>query len=176
MVDIETLGLVADAVILSIGAVRFDLDSDEIKDEAFYASVSIGSNLYVGRKIDVNTLTWWFKQPPEAQLVFHEPKQELETALVSLQEWFGDATFIWSNGADFDIPILTHAFGQFDLVVPWKFWNARCVRTYKNLPGAKNIKVSNTGKHNALHDAIAQAKLVQAIQRTLNTTHSMVKT
>ena len=39
MIDLETLGTVADAAIMSIGAVRFDLDSDKIDDTGFYASI-----------------------------------------------------------------------------------------------------------------------------------------
>ena len=45
MVDLETLATSADAVILSIGAVRFDLETGEIDDAGFYASISVESNL-----------------------------------------------------------------------------------------------------------------------------------
>ena len=37
MLDLETLGTTASAVILSIGAVRFDLTSEKIDDKGFYA-------------------------------------------------------------------------------------------------------------------------------------------
>jgi DNA polymerase III epsilon subunit-like protein len=175
MLDKETLGTRADAVIMSIGAVRFDLDSDAIDDDGFYASVSIDSNLAAGRKIDEATLLWWLKQPAEAQAVFHEPKQMLEAALCGFSDWFGDAKFIWSNGASFDIPMMNYAMRSFGIEPPWEFYNERCVRTYKNLPGFKDVKVANPLKHNALHDAIAQAKLVQAIQKKLTAAHPMVK-
>ena len=176
MIDLETLGTKADAVILSIGAVRFDLDSDGIDDTGFYASISIDSNTEAGRKINEDTLLWWMKQSTEAQAVFHEPKGSLETALEDLALWFGKAKFIWSNGADFDIPILAHAFSHFGWDTPWEFYNARCVRTYKNSPGARGIKIPNAVKHNAFHDALAQVQLVQAIQKNLNGKHPMVKT
>lgn len=39
MIDLETLGTSADAVILSVGAVKFDLESDKIDDEGFYLSL-----------------------------------------------------------------------------------------------------------------------------------------
>ena len=176
MLDKETLDTCATGVILSIGAVKFDLDSDRIDDAAFYASVSVDSNMLVGRTISEDTLIWWLKQSDEAQAVFHEPKQTLETALNGFCDWFGDATYIWSNGADFDIPMLANALRMFGMEPPWAFYNARCVRTYKNIPGMKNIKIENTLKHNALSDAVAQAKLVQAIQAKLKTIpHPMVK-
>jgi DNA polymerase III epsilon subunit-like protein len=175
MLDKETLGTSADAVIMSIGAVRFDLDGDTIDDDGFYASVSLESNIAAGRKLDESTLMWWLKQSTEAQAVFYEQKQSLESALHGFVDWFGDAKFIWSNGASFDIPMMTHALRSFHMRPPWEFYNERCVRTYKNLPGFKDVKVANALKHNALHDAVAQAQLVQAIQKKLTATHSMVK-
>lgn len=170
MLDLETLGTTADAVIMSIGAVRFDLDGDSLDDEAFYASVSIDSNLEQGRRVDENTLIWWLGQPA-AQTVFHEPKQSLEAALDALTAWFGedaDQLHTWSNGADFDLPMLAHAYRSFGWDAPWKFWNNRCFRTFKNLPGAhKTPRIEQGMKHNALDDAIYQARKAQAIQRLL---------
>ena len=167
MVDLETLGTAADACIISIGAVRFNIDTKEIDDDGFYASISIDSN--GDRRIQESTLVWWLGQGVNAQKVFHEPKRDLDLVLQELAAWIDDPEVImWSNGADFDLPMLTHAYISFGMEVPWHFWNSRCVRTYKNLPGAKNIKVPYDGtKHNALFDAIHQAKQVQAIHAGL---------
>lgn len=170
MLDLETLATTADAVILSIGAVRFDLDSDYIDDAGFYSSVSIDSNLEYGRRIDESTLVWWLKQEAAAQAVFHEPKVHLSAALNALTDWMypSDRLEVWSNGADFDIPMLAHAFRQAGADVPWNFWNTNCLRTYKKLPAAKAVPRPEAAvKHNALHDAIAQAKLAQAIRRAM---------
>lgn len=171
MIDLETLGTTASAVIMSIGAVRFDLESDEIDTEGFYRSISIESNLDLGRRVQEDTLLWWLKQPAAALQVFHEEKVELSSALEELSDWIGsDDKFMWSNGADFDLPMLAHAFSQVSIETPWKFWNSRCFRTYKNLPGAKNIRVPELGvKHNALSDAYQQAQTVQAIHKALFT-------
>lgn len=169
MIDLETLGTTADSVILSIGAVKFDLATGVIDDFGFYRSVSIESNLDYKRRISESTMLWWFKQPAAAQEVFHEPKEALGTALVELSDWIGSEQFlIWSNGADFDIPMLSHAYTQMQVEIPWKFFNSRCYRTYKNLPGAKDIRVPPTGiKHNALSDALQQAQTLIAIQKAI---------
>lgn len=169
MVDCETLGTIASAVILSIGAVRFDLDTGEIDDNGFYSSVSIESNLDLGRRVQEDTLLWWLKQDIAAQRVFHEEKVDLATSLTEFSDWIGDDNhFMWSNGADFDLPMLAHAFNQVGVETPWKFFNSRCFRTYKNLPGAKNIRVEGIGvKHNALSDAYQQAQTVCAIHKAL---------
>jgi DNA polymerase III epsilon subunit-like protein len=169
MLDCETLGTTASAVILSIGAVKFDLVSDRIDDNGFYASVNIESNLDYGRRIQEDTLLWWLKQPAAAQQVFHEAKMPLNEALADLSDWIGSDDYtVWSNGADFDLPMLAHAYSQIGIEVPWKFWNSRCFRTYKNLPGAKDIRLPATGvKHNALSDAYQQAQTLQAIHSAL---------
>lgn len=165
MLDVETLGTSADACILSIGAVKFDLESTALDDAGFYASISIESNLNAGRRIQESTLLWWLNQDKAAQAVFHEAKQTLHGALTDLADWLGDQEhFMWSNGADFDLPMVAHAYITNGLDVPWTFWRSRCFRTYKNLPGAKDVGIAFPGvKHNALADAVYQAKMVQAI-------------
>ncbi len=169
MIDTETLGTYADSIILSIGAVKFDLDSDQLDPKAFYASVSIDSNIALGRTPTESTINWWMQQSKDAQAVFAEPKQTLEEALRSLTDWLGhNKRCVWSNGADFDLPMLAHAYKSIGLETPWEFWNSRCVRTYKSLPQARNVpKSANALAHNALQDAVAQAKHVQAIQAAL---------
>lgn len=169
MVDCETLGTTADAVILSIGAVKFDLETGVISDEGFYASVSVESNLAYGRRIEESTLLWWLKQDTAAQQVFFEPKETLESALQMLTDYIGGQDYrMWSNGADFDLPMLAHAYSKCGLELPWKYFNNRCYRTYKNLPQAKDLKADHAGiKHNALADALAQAKHVCTIHRRL---------
>lgn len=170
MIDLETLGTTADAAIISIGAVRFDLNSDKIDDAAFYSSVSIESNILFKRSISENTLLWWMQQSKEAQAVFHETKVPLSTALIELSDWIGrDRMSMWSNGADFDLPMLAHAYRTYlGEDPPWKFFDNRCFRTYKNLPGAKDIKTERPGiRHNALADAYHQAKTLQLIHKKL---------
>lgn len=163
MIDCETLGTTADAVILSIGAVKFDLETGTMDDAGYYASISIDSNFELGRRASESTITWWLGQSSEAQAVFHEPKQTLDDALRGLIDWLDhDKRRVWSNGASFDIPMLEHAFTQLGLTIPWQFWNSRCVRTYKSLPAAGSVP-GYTNDHNALRDAVNQAKFVQAV-------------
>lgn len=170
MIDLETLGTRADAVILSIGAVKFDPGSERIDADAFYASISIDSNTDAGRHISESTLLWWFQQSAEARKVFAEPKVVLGAALDDLATWIDHPDYqVWSNGADFDIPMLAHAYSTHGLNVPWKFYNTNCYRTFKKLPFAKNaVKVVNPTKHNALADAINQAQQLQEFYKTMN--------
>ena len=180
-VDLETLATTADAAFISIGAVKFNLINDEVDSTGFYASVSLQSNLDYHRVVSEDTLKWWLGQSNDAQKVFHEPKQGIDDALESFTDWFWDHSKdpavqgnltkerrVWCNGANFDEPILAHALTQCRLDIPWKFWNVRCVRTYKNLPGAKNLVIPRVGTHhNALGDALTQARLVRLVHKTL---------
>lgn len=172
MVDLETLGTTADSVILSIGAVKFDLESGQIDDAGFYSSISIESNQAWKRRISEDTLLWWFRQEAAARQVFFEPKDVLEEALVNFSDWIGNKqAYMWSNGADFDLPMLAHAYSNCGIELPWEYWNNRCFRTYKNLPGAKAVKSPAAGvKHNAMSDAYNQAVQVCAIHAALFST------
>lgn len=177
--DLETLGTVADSVIASIGAVKFDLVTGEIHDSGFYTVVSLESNLEWKRRIQPDTLRWWMQQSDEARKAafpaIPRNTKSLGDMLESLTTWLhptpGRAAQdykVWANGADFDTPMLAHAFMEAGMPAPWKYWNSRCVRTYKTLPQAAKVKVERIGTHhNALDDAIHQARLVCAIHKEL---------
>jgi hypothetical protein len=169
MLDLETLSTRADGVILSIGAVKFDPHSNNVGEDAFYASISVDSNTSAGRHISESTLLWWLQQSPDAQRVFTEPKMPLAVALDEFAAWFDHPNYeVWSNGADFDIPMMNHAFMTHGLDSPWKFYNSRCFRTMKSMSFAKAaVKVENKLKHNALTDALTQAQQLQEYYKTL---------
>lgn len=161
MVDLETLAVTADAVVVSIGAVKFT--HKKIEDSAFYTPVSVNSNLNLGRRVDENTLSWWMSQPETARKVFSQPAVTVEEALSQFAHWLGDdPVFMWANGADFDLAILQHAYAQLGLEVPWKFWNNRCFRTVKSFSKVRAPAAPSVA-HNALDDAIAQARHLQLI-------------
>lgn len=60
MVDLETLGTKPGSVILSIGAVTFDLDGSGRDGRTFYQRVNIQSCLDAGMTVDGDTVEWWF--------------------------------------------------------------------------------------------------------------------
>lgn len=174
MIALETLGTTADSVILSIGAVRFDSRGDSVDEtgpNTFYRSASISSNQALGRRIDESTLVWWMGQSKEAQAVFSGPNLHLSFAILDLIEWVGPAgdntsTLVWSNGADFDIPMVAHAARSLNLTLPWKFWNNRCMRTLASMPFADAVERPRPAvAHNALADAVAQARYVQLLMK-----------
>ncbi len=164
MLDLETLDTSASAVILSIGACRFN--RDEIDNEGFYRAITLQSNMDEHRTISPSTLLWWMDQSAKAKEVLNDPKAiPLGQALDEFREWVGprwrDAR-VWANSPDFDCAILKHAYGQQE--PPWSFWNTRCMRTLRDTLVGQNVpKPNNAGAHNALFDAVAQAEHVQLI-------------
>lgn len=162
MIDLETLDTSVDCAIVSIGAVKFNMDG-YIDDEAFYASCSIESQMT--SSISDSTLAWWMSQSDAARSVFAEPnKHTLENALHELKAFVDhDKYELWSNGADFDIPIINFALKRHGFKPLVMFYNHRCFRTIKNLYTNVPKPPYEGAQHNALIDAIQQAKWLQAI-------------
>ena len=79
-------------------------------------------------------------QSAAAKKVFTEPKVSLEEALTEFYDWVGTDknTYVWSNGADFDIPMLHHAVKSFGWELPWNFWNNRCLILFMLTTGASS--------------------------------------
>ena len=68
MIDLETLGVEPDSVIITLGAVKFDPYSDAEPNHGLYlrCDVEEQSEKY-SRSIDDNTLAWWSRQKQEIQ-------------------------------------------------------------------------------------------------------------
>ena len=67
MLDLETLSLDANAVIVSIGAVAFDLHTGIVGDK-FHITIDILEQTLHGGDISKDTLSWWTSQDAEAKL------------------------------------------------------------------------------------------------------------
>ena len=159
MIDLETLGTAPGSVILSIGAVLFDANG--IGNE-FYCVVSKDSCLMHGLTIDQSTLDWWEKQSPEARKVLSEAESvdalSLTDALERLARFIPLNARIWSNGANFDQPLLDVAYRALGRSAPWKYYNSRCYRTILALCSTeKSMRPPTVCAHNALEDAKWQA-------------------
>lgn len=160
MLDLETLSDKPDALVLSIGAVKFD--ENGVRDE-YYQVIDWSDQNLKPFDISFGTVQWWFRQSPEARAEF--AKKGGVEPLVALQEFaefVGKNAKVWGNGSEFDNIILTHMCRAYGMNPPWLFWNNRCYRTIKNL--YKDVKLVRSGQHhNALDDARTQAEHLVAI-------------
>lgn len=180
MVDIETLGTKPGSVILSIGAVAFspyhgDLLSNAIdNNRKFSCRIDLQSAMDYGLTIDSSTLLWWMKQSDQARYKAFEDGESLSLndALVRLCAFikFHNIKYAWGNSASFDLGLLSVAFDKAELKTPWPFWGENCYRTIKNVAGVKGYKeIERVGlHHDALDDALHQAKNLQSIYDFLN--------
>jgi hypothetical protein len=143
MVDLETWGTAPGCAIRSIGAVEFCPVTGKLGDE-FYATITDASCTEAGLK------------------------RESGDALTRFKRFWGDCEgdFFWSQGANFDEPILGWAMRAVAIRPPWKFAHARDTRTayHMGMSFGKNydpysIKRAGT-YHNALDDAKHQARCV----------------
>ena len=80
MIDLETLGVEPDSVIITVGAIKFDPYTDEEPHNGLYLRCDIEEQSEkLGRTIDDNTMAWWTKQPQKIQdEAFGEHKDRLQ--------------------------------------------------------------------------------------------------
>lgn len=152
MLDLETLGNGSNAVIIAIGACKFDATG---VTEKFYTNIDPQSCVDAGLQMDASTVMWWMKQSDEARKVFTHGVP-LKQALEAFAIWCGKPKTVWGNGAAFDNVILSNAYRLTGIVQPWPYWADMCYRTVKNLN--KDVAMSRSGTHhNAVDDAVSQA-------------------
>ncbi|RMG25955.1 MAG: 3'-5' exoribonuclease [Methanobacteriota archaeon] len=168
MLDLETLSVKPNAAIISIGAVQFDPFSIGAIGDTFYSPVSVKSCVKAGLDISKSTVDWWEKQSNEAKIVLSEASKpdapELYDVLLAFSKWYREHGFValWGQGSDFDNVILRSAYDALGLSAPWKYTENRCYRTIRSL--APDVAIEREGiYHNALDDAIYQAKCLQMI-------------
>ena len=168
MVDIETAGTGPRALVLSIGAIKWDSESPDTV-QALHVYPDHTEQEKDGRVVTLDTMKWWMEQSPEAQLVFTANTIHPVQAATMLMPYLDDADEIWANGPDFDCVILQDFMKQYNPRYHWPFWKHRCHRTMKNL-FANQIPVGSPRgvAHNALDDAKFQAKQLQGILANLN--------
>jgi Mesyanzhinovviridae exonuclease len=177
MIDLETLGTSAGCVILSLGAVKFQVVEAENGESPFRPvarfsrEIDIASAMAAGLTVDPNTLKWWLTQSPEALAALFTNPQPLETVLEDFSNWLQtgpDVSAVWSCGASFDLPILSAAYDACPGETrPWSHRQERCHRTLRELFGA-GLEPEQVGTtHCAVDDAEFQARHLANIMANL---------
>jgi exodeoxyribonuclease VIII len=172
MVDTETWGTGAGCAIRSIGAVVFCPETGNLGTE-FYINVADDSCERVGLVKDAGTVAWWARQSKAAQDSLLTNPAPIEDALAMFSAYWLDVKgeFFWSQGGNFDEPILSHAYRAVNMRAPWKFHNSRDTRTayhYGRRRGFNEFTFKRKGTyHNALDDAKHQAMVVHRATRAI---------
>ena len=153
MIDLETLDVSRDTVILSAGVVIFNKTSDLVGLRLF---MKIKEQIEAGRTIGADTVKWWILTDVnkfcEHLSVGAYDLNYLKESILRLYENY-EIERVWSRGS-FDLEILKTIMD-----VPWEYWQERDVRTLDELaPAVKSPK-----KHDALEDCLAQVKHVRKV-------------
>jgi hypothetical protein len=167
MIDLETMSIEKNAAILSIGAVEFDIETKRLGEE-FYQNITLSSCVWLGMHRSAATLNWWaLDENKAARDTLTKDAVSIELATARFCQWCSGEIIPWSNGATFDIVILENAIKLCNRIVPWRFFNESCYRTFKRM--YPEIVIPRQGiKHNALHDAKHQARHLLAILSELH--------
>lgn len=165
-IDLETLGTCPNAVILTLGAVRFNPKTEELYDE-LYLRFDVDSQLDLGRKVDEKTMEWWGKQDKDVMWEALDPEGRLDLnyCLDQLNKFLVGSSKIWVHGCGFDSVLLESLYRMLQRPIPWQYWQIQDSRTLFNLMEEDPRKLFQTQLHNALQDSINQSK---AIIHTIN--------
>jgi hypothetical protein len=172
MLDFETLGTGHNSVICSAGLVRFNIETGEILAADHYFA-DPNSAVAAGRVIDPDTVVWWMQQSDDARKALiggmsggcHWEEFLLKIRSFIASSWWEESPLrLWSNGATFDITLLENAMEQAHLPATWKYTSARDMRTLVDIakPFEHSVVLEGT-KHDALADALFQAKVVSQL-------------
>lgn len=170
MLDLETWGTDNKAAIISIGACKFD--ENEIID-SFHVGVDPASCQAFGLNVDADTVMWWMD--PERDEARREwlklEKIDIASAALGFELWCKNSReviAIWGNGSTFDNIVLRSAYEATGQKYPVSFRQDRCYRTMRDMTATSMVRYGT--HHNALSDAISQAKHLQRIWRELDQT------
>ena len=163
MIDLETTGISAGCCVLSIGACTLD------GTETFYAKLSHADSKELCLVDLQSTMDWWAKQSAAARIEAFSGQLHPHTAVTGLNQWLGDRKpkGVWGNGAAFDLPILNAVYERCGVTPAWPRFSDRCYRTLKNLYKDITPEPFEGVKHNALADALYQAKHCHKILRSI---------
>jgi hypothetical protein len=167
MIDLETLSTNPDAVILTVGGVKFNPYNSEEPAQPMYFRVDVDSQTAMGRHVMDDTLNWWSTQPKEIaeEALGEQNRVSLEEMVRTINKFAVGVDVFWCQGPLFDYAILQNLYSQLGHPQPWQYWQIRDSRTLFSLVPRETE--NRTGLHNALEDCYFQAKKVQRVYQQL---------
>lgn len=145
---------------------------------AFYATFQWQPQFEMGRTVSESTLRWWLgeggkvTQAARDALLEGKPLHPV-TALQELSAWADrwgayadeDRAVWWANGPSFDSAIIESMARGLKIPAPWRYNEPRDLRTMRDFMSPEELKAlvpPDNVAHNALKDAIYQARILQA--------------
>lgn len=163
MIDLETLGVEPDCVIMTLGAIKFDPFTDAEPHSGLYLRCDVDEQTAMGRTIDDNTLAWWAKQDDaiKEEAFGDHDRVSMDELTRSINKFCVGLDVLWCQGPLFDYAILQNLYKQVGKPCPWNYWQIRDSRTLFAMMPSDPRKAIQESLHNALADCYYQAKCVQ---------------
>lgn len=162
MVDTETTGTGPNAAVVSIGAVFFSEHTGQI-GATFKRNIHLATAVAKGFVIEPAAVLWWMQQPDAARNAAFLQGEQIEKVMQEFHDWIVangpgiDDLRVFGCSPAFDCVKLDTHFKACGIETPWHYWAERCYRTIRDRN--RNVEEDErTGLHNALDDAIFQAK------------------
>jgi hypothetical protein len=175
MIDIETLSTKPEAVVLSVGAVKFNMHDEPV--EKIHWRLSIDEQTEADRDISDDTLEWWSKQAlaVRAEVFSEDNRISVPEFFKELNRYVTGCDKIWCQGPQFDLVIIENLYRQFEHHWSWQYWQVMDSRTLFQVMKHFNFEDPRKGVqqdlHNAAEDAYWQAigvqKMYSAIGKNL---------
>lgn len=179
VLDTETLGIYADAVVLSVGIIVADLEQEYTFEELLSKGINIklsaaDQKVHYGRMFDRDTIAWWKKQGEEARKCFI-PDKEKDVLLKDLPDaidgYFMEQGELFSKidcyqrgySLGFDFSKIHHIYTKnLGLEEPYNRWSVFDIPTvfahyghrYDTKCGIDDKTQPGFIMHNSLHDAV----------------------
>ena len=168
MIDLETLSTNPNAVILTVGGVKFDPYTHAEPSQGMYFKADVDSQTAMGREVMDETLEWWSRQDKEIkdEAMGDNDRITLEEMIKKINKFAVGVDIFWCQGPLFDYAILQNLYSQLGKPVPWNFWQIRDSRTLFGLV-PRDLNEIRKEAHNALADCHFQAKKVQKVYKQL---------
>ena len=166
MLDLETFGNGINAAIVQLAVQPFDTLTGEF-DRALGRkyNVSLDSCLAAGGRVDESTIAWWVGQAKAGNTMPSGEGAPIEDVLRNLRQVLNGGSAspvtakftVWSQGANFDIPIVDGYCQRLGIRSPWRYSAARDTRTVYELAQERGWqKAVGEPTHDALEDCWRQ--------------------
>ncbi len=162
MLDIETLATTPDAVVMSVGVVKFDPQSGTPYNKTLWRP-DIDEQTERDRHVSDSTLEWWGRQADHIQedAFSDEGRIPVTEFMKELNRYCVGMDKIWCQGPQFDMLILENLYIQWGHHFGWQFWQVMDCRTLFQLMPVDPRKAIQQDLHSADADAYYQAIGVQ---------------
>jgi len=186
VIDLETLGLRENAVVLSLGAVVFTFKHywtiEHLRQQSFYCKFNVDEQIALKREIDESTLEFWAKQDSETIEMNVKPSNQdvsLKDGLTQFSKFLKqsqydwETSFLWARGKSFDFPKIESLYNCAEIKLPFNSKKQRDIWTYVDcltgsIDGQYKLQNQYEGqceliKHHALSDCLFDVLVMNEI-------------